>query len=116
MGYCEAWISGLGGEESHWVMRHWVGLKEVVLATCGFRSWFGLGWVRWAEKWEVKETREWVGVRGSGGFVEVGERKALEGSGNGGYHVVCLFVCLTLALFRSVFGRGELCLIIGSGV
>ena len=78
--------------------------------------WVGLGWVRWPEKWEVKETREWVGVRGSGGFVEVGERKALEGSGNGGYHVVCLFVCLTLALFRSVFGRGELCLIIGSGV
>lgn len=53
---------------------------------------------------------------GEWGFVEVGERKVLEGSGNGGYRVVCLVVCLTLTLFRSVFGSGELCIIIGSGV
>jgi hypothetical protein len=57
-------------------------------------------------------------VRRSGGFVDVGEREreVLEGSGNGGYHVVCLLVCLTMASFRSMFGIGEVCLIIGSCV
>ena len=59
MGFCEAWISGLGGgEESHWVMRHWVGLKVAVLGYVWVQIlvWVGLGGVR---KWEVKKRASW---------------------------------------------------------
>lgn len=89
MGFCEAWISGLGGEESHWVMRHWVGVESGGFGYV-WGSDPGLGWVRWGEKWEVKKMGECVGVRRGGGFVQVGEKGVARFRKMG---VIMLFVC-----------------------